>query len=122
MTDDEKMELYNKGVAEGVKHQVPSPQTIEEINELKAEWHEFKSRALLILVSGLIAMAGYGTWVGVIQSEMSYNRTRIESVESKHGQIESRLGSVEINNSEIKSRLNSIDATLQEIKVAIKSL
>jgi hypothetical protein len=122
MTEDEKMEVYNRGIAEGVKHQAPSPQTVEEINELKEEWHEFKSRALWLLIGGLVAMVGYGSWVGVVQSEVSYNRAQLSSLDGKHAQIETRLGKVEITNSEIKSRLNSIDTTLQEIKLAIKEL
>ena len=122
MTEDEKMEIYNRGISEGVKHQSPSPQTVEELNELKVEWHEFKSRALWLLIGGLVAMVGYGSWVGVVQSEVSYNRQLLTNLDAKHGQIETRLGKVEITNSEVKSRLNSIDATLQEIKLAINEL
>ena len=94
----------------------------KEVEEMKREWHEFKSRALTILIGTLFALVGYGIWVGNIQSQTKYNERQLQTQEEKHILIEQRLGNVEVVNSEVKARLQSIDATLQEIKVAIKNI
>ena len=44
----------------------------EETTELKKEWSAFKKNAITILGSGLVALVGYGIWVGTIQSSIQF--------------------------------------------------
>ena len=122
MTEDEKMEIYNKGVAEGVKHQTPSPQTLEEIRELKAEWHEFKARALTVLISSCFLFAGYGIWVGTIQANVQSNLQRLEVQTNRISTIDTRQQASDVTAAEIKAKLSAIETSLIDIRQAIKGI
>lgn len=122
MTDEQRFDDYNRGVIEGMKHQAPSPQTLEEIAELKKEWVEFKALARNIFIGGAVCFFSYGVWVGIIQTRQLRN---IEDVANNTRQVEfleNRIGAVEVNNGEVKAKLINIETTLQEIKVAIKGI
>jgi hypothetical protein len=122
MTDKQRMEDFNRGVVEGMKHQSPSPQTIEEINELKEEWAEFKAMARNIFIAGAVCYFSYGVWVGIIQTRQIRN---IDDVALNTRQIETlsnRINAVEVNNGEVKAKLTNIEVTLQEIKAAVKGI
>lgn len=122
MSDEQRFDDYNRGVIEGMKHQSPSPQTLEEIGELKKEWVEFKALARNIFIGGAVCFFSYGVWVGIIQTRQIRN---IEDVAYNTRQVESlgnRIGAVEVNNGEVKAKLTNIEITLQEIKAAIKGI
>lgn len=122
MTEEQRMQDFNKGVLEGMKHQQPSPSTLIEINDLKAEWAQLKSRALNALIAGVLVVGGYGIWVGNIQTSMSQLTRSVAENTDKNNRFDARLGSLEVHNGEIKTKLVNIEATLQEIKVAIKGI
>lgn len=117
--DNQRMEDFNRGVVEGMKHQQPSPTTLLELNELKAEWAQLKTRALNILIAGVVIVGGYGIWVGNIQTGMTQLARNIDSNSEENVKFDARLGALEVNNGEIKTKLIDIEATLQEIKLSI---
>jgi hypothetical protein len=103
-------------------HLATFPERHNDYLEMKAEWQEFKRKALYILVSFLGVVVAYGVWVGTIQSNNDeFEKTDIQT-KAEIKVIESRINSLEVNNSEIRARLTSIDLALQEIKAAIRQL
>lgn len=122
MTEEQRMEDFNRGVLEGMKHQQPSPTTLAELNELKAEWAQLKARALSILIGAVVIVGGYGIWVGNIRTEVAQLSSSVSTNNEERIRFEARLGSLEVNNGEIRTKLVNIEATLQEIKVAIKGI
>ena len=127
MTDDEKMDNYNKGFKAGTEHQHPSDETIRmhnevsrEVMELKNEWVTFKSRALKILLGSSAVLVGYGMWVGTIQSFVTEHGKWADRMEIRVVEIDRRQQSADVTNAEIKTKLVGIEASLVEIKNALK--
>lgn len=126
MTEDE-LEVYNQGVAQGIKHQQPAPDTIRmhgelksEVSEMKREWDVFKNRALTILVGSSMALVGYGVWIGTIQSFVTEHSRWVDRMEAKVSEIDKRQQTADVTSAEIKTKLIGIEATLIEIKKAVE--
>ena len=94
----------------------------DAIEELRREWEEMKTRVVYILLGGVLALVGYGVWVGQIQTQVSRNMSDIQKNDSRTVIDEARINSIEVINSSTNARLTSIDVALQEIKLAIKQI
>lgn len=95
------------------------PEHVRELEEMKKEWKEFKTRFFWAMISFTTFAVGYGIWVGTIQSEFTHLTEEVDKNSISTDTAETRISNLEINNGEIKSRLASIEVTLQEIKAAI---
>lgn len=119
MTEDE-LSIYNRGISEGIKHQKMSPETEQEITELKAEWLDFKRVSRNILIGALVPVVGYGVWVGTIQSKINEFTRYVEVDQKMNEDIRGKIQSTEISNADIRARLINIESTLLEIKQGLK--
>jgi hypothetical protein len=129
MYDEEKMKTYNEGILEGMKHTGSSAATLEkfvdvnkEILELKTEWGTFKSRALSILLAGVVGAAGYGVWIGTLQQVVTTNERNIASNGVAIDNFDERIQANDITSAEVRAKLANIESTLAEIKLAIKNV
>lgn len=120
MTEDEKIELINKGVTIGIEHSKMSPETKKEIEEMKQEWEAYKALLRNIVLSGVVVVAGYGIWVGTIQQQITEHSGRISEAERVHQELTARQQSSEVVQADIRARLVSIELTLSEIKTELK--
>lgn len=119
--------IYQKGVAEGMKHQVPAPETMRliqdvkgEMDEMREEWAKFRGVALTAVLSGVMVVAGYGIWVGSIQSAITENYKLHQKSDERIESIDKRQQAADISSTEIKTRLIGIESSLIEIKHALK--
>ena len=103
-------------------HLATFPERHQDFLEMRAEWKEFKTRAMWAMTSFIGAILAIGMWVGTMQAQ--HSELEKHSVESSTDirVLETRLNNVEVTNSEVKARLVSIEVTLQEIKAAIIKL
>ena len=129
MNDDDKIKIYQDGVNEGMKHITPSSTTLEkfgdiskEILELKTEWTTFKSRALSILLFGVLAAVSYGIWIGTLQTTVNNNTTNIVSNKEAISSFDKRIQANDITSAEIRTKLSNIETTLSEIKLSLKNV
>lgn len=125
--NESELTIYQKGVAEGMKHQVPAPETLrmiedaeKAIEDLKGEWAKFRNFSLSVLVSGIVVFTGYGIWVGSIQSAITENYKLHQKQDERIDFIDKRQQAADISSTEIKTKLVGIEASLVEIKRALK--
>ena len=125
--NESELTIYQKGVAEGMKHQVPAPETLrmiegaeKAIEDLKGEWTKFRNFSLSVLVSGIVVFTGYGIWVGSIQSAITENYKLHQKQDERIDFIDKRQQAADISSTEIKTKLVGIEASLVEIKRALK--
>lgn len=111
MTSDLQKEIEN--------HLASFPERYKEVEEMKREWKDFRTRSTWILVGFITSMLAIGVWVGTMQTHIESVTTQDSDDKQRFTQIESRINTLEVNNGEIRSRLASIEMTLQEIKTAI---
>lgn len=102
------------------KHLATFPERNKELDEMKNEWREFKSKALWIFICSASVLVSYGVWVGTMQTNITQIQKEQGKADVLHEQISERVNNLEVTNGEIRARLSSIDATLLEIKAAIK--
>ena len=125
--DEEELKIYNQGICEGMKHQMPSGETTiitngikKEISELKKEWDELKGKLLRYYLTFLIVVASYGIWVGTIQTTINQHEVADNKMETQIVEIDKRQQSSDITSAEIKTKLAGIEASLVDIKEALK--
>lgn len=111
------MNAYRAGFDEGQKHQKPSPETEEMIEE----WRTFKSRVFVLLIGSLTVMIGYGIWVGTIENRIDNNKDHIAEVSESVEKLSAKQSQSDITSAEIRTKLASIEATLMEIKNSLKT-
>lgn len=97
-------------------HLAGFPTRAREVEEMKREWREFKTRALIILLGAIVAMVGYGVWVGTINTNSQSNSHQIELIQVHIAEVDRRQQSADVTSAEIRTKLISIEATLVEIK------
>ena len=102
-----------------ITHLDTSPIKQNEVNEMKKEWKDLKTRLTTIIFIVVGSMFAYGVWVGNLQTHISHLDQEYLMQQKKLDSDSLRLSSLEINNGEIKTKLVNIEATLQEIKVSI---
>jgi hypothetical protein len=124
---EQDLVMYQKGVAEGMRHQTPAPATMSlisdvkgEMDELRAEWSKLRGVALKSVIGGVIIVAGYGMWVGSIQSAITENYKLHQNGDDRIDGIDKRQQAADISSTEIKTKLIGIEASLIEIKQALK--
>lgn len=103
-------------------HLATAPEFRKEVEEMRREWNEYKSKAMWILLGFSGSLIAIGIWVGTIQTTIKSISEHESADATRFLTVESRLNSAEVNNAGVLARLASIEVTLQEIKVAIKSI
>lgn len=103
-------------------HLASFPERYKDVEEMRREWAEFKSRVFWLIVSSIGIIVTYGVWIGTVQTNQAQMQSQMAEFNDNQKISETRITTLEINNGEIKTRLSSIDATLQEIKLAIKNI
>jgi len=91
----------------------------DEVNEMKKEWKDLKTRLTTMIFVAVGSMFAYGVWVGNLQTHISHIDQEYLLQQKKLDSDALRLSSLEVNNGEIKTKLVNIEATLQEIKISI---
>jgi len=103
-------------------HLATYPERYADVQEMRKEWAEYKTRAFWVLLGFSGSVLSIGIWVGALQSNIQNMSNEHAKSEAKTVQIDSRLNLLEVNNGEIRARLTSIDLILQEIKLSINQL
>lgn len=120
MTDDEKIQLLERGVKIGMEHKSMSKETEREIGEMRTEWVDFKRTLRNIVIGGVVAFLGYGVWVGSIEQRIDDYGIRLLNGEKTAEDLRTKVQSAEVSAAEIKTKLTNIELTLTEIKQALK--
>lgn len=92
----------------------------QEVHELKNEWEQFKTRALWVLIGGIVAMVSYGVWVGNIQTRISNNEDSIQDNSAAIQRLTETVNTTNITMASVLAKLGSIESTLIEIKASLK--
>jgi len=103
-------------------HLATFPERRKDVEEMRSEWKEFKTRAFWAMTSFIGAILGIGIWVGTIQTNIGHINELASKASVQAENTDKRLNALEVTNGEIRTKLNSIEATLQEIKVSIRQL
>lgn len=103
-------------------HLATFPDRYNDVQEMKKEWAEYKTKAMYVLLGFSGSVLAIGIWVGTLQTNIENINQEHSKLELNTQQIEARVNLLEVTNGEIKARLTSIDLMLQEIKLAINQL
>jgi hypothetical protein len=103
-------------------HLATCPERVKDLQEMQAEWKEYKSKAMWVLLGFSGSLIAIGVWVGTMQTNIASLTSHETEDKGRFTALETRVSSSEINNASVLARLASIETTLQEIKVAIKQI
>lgn len=97
-------------------HLVTFPERRKDVEEMRREWNEYKTKTFWVLVGFIGAILSIGVWVGTIQSNIEHLNEITTKTTQQVEESTRRITALEITNGEIRSTLVGIETTLQELK------
>ncbi len=91
-----------------------------EVQELRREWEQWKSRTFWFLVASIGAFVGYGIWIGTMQTRVENAERNVAENKASISRLVDSQNVANISMASVLAKLSGIETTLSEIKATLK--
>ena len=96
-------------------------QHYEEVHNISNDMRSLKTKAIFFLLGLIIAVIGYGIWVGTIQTRVTRNESDLAKITSKIETLVSSNNQSQVQMADINARLKNLEVILIEIREQLKN-